>query len=417
MMLDEVDNYISIENVPLKAKDQFYEKYINKTNNLLDFEKVIKIRDENDEDFEYDLFETHEIWGSSLNCETVTGDENDNFTYDEDDKRISMQIRTCYATRIDDDDAHILFPGVPWPVLKKISQNPILQECQIVDTIYDINRRFVGTIAYYNGNLILNVLKRINPDNEEEISEIYDNCGYEYDLNKAISENKDYEDPNKINIDVILRAELKNKDVNKFLNRYCTDFHNLNKDPLYKILFNSKNIDEVDEDTKISNEKSIKKYIEKYAQNSEPLICFDYNKYNFNDDDEFENLINKNYIENKDHYVEENGIIDSNDNVTPKNNYKIEKISKSKTALTFEYSTFASVQDLVNLISELSDLYPRDVIYYLNFSAKEQYTRGKMVYYNNEEILFELDNHNYENKPSEIDFKEVSKKIKKLNKE
>ena len=416
-MLDEVDNYILIENAPLGVKDLFYKKYINKTNNLLDFEKVIKIREKNNKNFEYDLFKTHGIWGSSLNCETVTGNENYNFTYDEEEKRISMQIRTCYATRIDDDYAYILFPGVPWPVLKKISEDPILKDCQIIDIIYDINKRFVGTIAYYNGNLILNVLKRINPDNEEEISEIYDNGGYEYDLNKAISENKDYEDPNKINIDVILRAELKNKDVNKFLNRYCTDFHNLNKDPLYKILFNSKNIDEVDEDTKISNEKSIKKYIEKYPQNSDPLICFDYNKYNFNDDDDYENLMNKNYIENKDHYVEENGIIDPNDNITPKNNYEIEKTSKLKTALTFKYSIFASIQDLVNLISELSDLYPRDVIYYLNFSAKEQYVSGKIIYYNNEEILLESDNHNYKNKPGEIDFKDINKKIKKLNKE
>lgn len=66
MMLDEVDNYILIENAPLGVKDLFYKKYINKTNNLLDFEKVIKIREKNNKNFEYDLFKTHGIWGPPL---------------------------------------------------------------------------------------------------------------------------------------------------------------------------------------------------------------------------------------------------------------------------------------------------------------------------------------------------------------
>ncbi len=228
MILDDVDNYITIKNVSVENKNKFYKKYIDKKENIIDFEKVIKAKD-NKKDFayDYDLFETHDIWGSSINCETVTHDEEDNFNYDEDNKIISMQIKTFYATRIDDDYAFLLFPGVPWQILKKLSEDPILKDCTIEDTVYDINRWFVGTIAYLNGKLILNVLKRINPKDEEEISKIYDDCGYSYNLDEAIKENREYKNPNMVNINAILYVELDNKNINGFLNRYCTDFNNL----------------------------------------------------------------------------------------------------------------------------------------------------------------------------------------------
>ncbi len=84
--------------------------------------------------------------------------------------------------------------------------------------------------------------------------------------------------------------------------------------------------------------------------------------------------------------------------------------------MTFEFSMLNTIDDLRYLISDLSDLYPENTIYYLDFHSKEQYTSGKFACYNSEMILEEVNNHNYKNETTKIDFEEIRKKAKKIGK-